>query len=269
MTPPVVMTIAGSDSGGGAGIQADLRTFAALEVFGTTAITSVTAQNSQEVRLVHTLPAEVVLAQMLAVLDDFPVTAVKTGMLADAEIIEVVAGLAEQGRLSNLVVDPVLVATSGAVLATPGAIIAYLDRLIPFAKVFTPNLLEAGVLLKTAIHTLADQRDAARQLCELTAGVVVVKGGHAVIDIDGVVDVVFDGSELYEIHRPRIATMNTHGSGCSFAAAIAAGLARGVAPIEAVEAAGAFVHRSIASSVHWHLGAGHGPLDHFGWGEES
>lgn len=265
MTPPVAMTIAGSDSGGGAGIQADLRTFAALGVFGTTAITAVTAQNSQEVRSVHTLPPEAVLAQMLAVLDDFPVTAVKTGMLADAEIIEVVAGLAEEDRLSNLVIDPVLVASSGAVLATPGAIAAYLDRLIPFAEVFTPNLLEAGVLLKTAISTLADQRDAARQLGELTAGVVVVKGGHAVV---GVVDVVFDGRELYEIHRPRIATMNTHGSGCSFAAAIAAGLARGVAPIEAVEAAGDFVHRAIASSVHWHLGAGHGPLDHFGWGEQ-
>jgi hydroxymethylpyrimidine/phosphomethylpyrimidine kinase len=194
------------------------------------------------------------------------VKAVKTGMLADGEIVEVVAELAKEGRLPNLVIDPVLVATSGAVLATPGAIAAYLARLIPFATVFTPNLLEAGVLLGATITTLAEQGDAARRLGALTSGIVVVKGGHPVNDVDGVVDVVFDGTEVRETHRSRIATRNTHGSGCSFAAGIAAGLARGVAAIEAIEEAGDFVHGAIASSIHWRLGAGHGPLDHFGWG---
>jgi len=269
VTPPVAMTIAGSDSGGGAGIQADLRTFAALGVFGTTAITAVTAQNSHEVRTIHALPPSLVVAQALAVLDDLPVAAVKTGMLPDAGIVDAVAALAGEGRLPNLVVDPVLVTSSGALLATPGAIAAYLDRLIPLANVLTPNLAEAGVLLHTQLRTLADQRDAARRLGEATPAVIVIKGGHPVADVDGVVDVVWDGQELHEIRRPRIATINTHGSGCSFAAATAALLARRADPMEAIAAAGDFVHRAIVTSAHWRLGAGHGPLDHFGWGSST
>jgi hydroxymethylpyrimidine/phosphomethylpyrimidine kinase len=268
VTPPVALTIAGSDSGGGAGIQADLRTFAALGVFGTTAITAVTAQNTYEVRAFHAMPPQLVVAQALAVLDDLPVAAVKTGMLADAGIVDAVAALASEGRLPNLVVDPVLVASSGAVLASPAAIAAYLDRLIPLAKVVTPNLAEAGVLLNTQLRTLAEQRDAARRLGEATPAVVVIKGGHPVVDVDGVVDVVWDGQHLYETYRPRIATINTHGSGCSFAAATAVFLASTGDPIEATAAAGDFVHRAIVTSADWRIGAGHGPLDHFGWGTQ-
>lgn len=265
MNPPVAMTIAGSDSGGGAGIQADLRTFAALGVFGTSVVTAVTAQNTKEVRSIHVVPAEEVTSQAEAVLDDLPVAAVKTGMLADAGIVAAVAALADRGRLPHLVVDPVLVASSGAVLASEGAIHAYLTELLPRAQVVTPNLLEAGVLVGAELATLADQREAARQLGAATGAAVVVKGGHPVRDVDEALDVVWNGRALHEIRRSRLASRNTHGSGCSFAAAVAAGLARGHELLAAVEAAGEFVHRAIADASEWQLGAGPGPLDHFGW----
>ncbi len=264
MTPPVALSIAGSDSGGGAGIQADLKTFAALKVFGTTAITAVTAQNTLEVRAVHALPPDMVAAQVRAVTDDLPVAAVKTGMLADERIVAAVADLAAEGRLPNLVVDPVLVASTGARLATAPSVEAYRTRLLPLARVVTPNLHEAGVLTDSAVRTLSDQRDAARSLGALTGGVVVVKGGHAAAGCGpDAVDVVWDGQDLYELRRPRIDTINNHGSGCTFSAAIAAGLASGSSTADAISAANAYVHDAIQSGASWKLGGGHGPLDHF------
>lgn len=263
MTPPAALSIAGSDSGGAAGIQADLRTFAALGVFGTTAITCTTAQNSTEVRSVRSLPPEFVREQVEAVLDDLPVTGAKTGLLPNEEIVREVAALAS--RLPPLVVDPVLVATSGNRLTDDATIVACRRQLFPLAAVVTPNLNEAGVLLGERLATLPEAREAARRLGEL-APVVVVKGGH----LEGTassVDVVWDGQGCWEIARPRVSTRNTHGSGCTFSAAIAAGLARGLGIVDAIERANEFVHAAIQGSTGWRLGAGAGPLDHFGWKE--
>lgn len=264
-TPLVALSIAGSDSGGGAGIQADLRSFAALRVFGTTAITAVTAQNTTGVRRVDPLPPEAVLAQVEAVLDDFGVAAVKTGMLAEASIVELVAELAAAGRLPNLVVDPVMVASSGALLASEAAVSAYRSRLLGLAMVVTPNLPEAAVLAGARGEEAADQEALARRLGEASGTTVVVKGGHAAGPRS--LDVVWHDGALHSFGRPRLATADTHGSGCSFSAAIAAGLADGRGVLEAIDAAGAFVHRAIAGGARWRLGAGPGPLDHFGWSQ--
>lgn len=266
MNPPVALTIAGSDSGGAAGIQADLKAFAAQGVFGASAITAITAQNSTEVREILLVPPAFVVAQIDAVLDDLPVAATKTGMLASAETIVALGALARAGRLPQLVVDPVLVASTGYRFLDPSAEAAYLEQLVPAATVVTPNLYEAGVLLGCTLETLDDQRAAARALTDAGARWAVVKGGHGTSDAgDDAVDVVCDGSDVVELHAPRVATANTHGSGCSFASAIAAGLARGVPPMEAIRAAKTFVHSAIVGSARWHLGAGHGPLDHFRW----
>jgi hydroxymethylpyrimidine/phosphomethylpyrimidine kinase len=266
MTPPVALTIAGSDSGGGAGIQADLKTFAALGVFGTSAVTALTAQNTIAVRATHPIAADFVVAQIEAVLDDLPVAAVKTGMLATIANVAAVADLAEAGCLPNLVVDPVMVASSGDRLLDPDAEQLYVERLFPLARVVTPNLREAGVLLGETLCTLADQREAARALAKVGTEVVVVKGGHPVRDApDEAVDVVVIGGELVELRARRLATTNNHGSGCSFASAIAAHLAMGLAPLDATRCAKDFVHAAVAGGAHWNLGAGHGPLDHLGW----
>ena len=264
MTPPVVLTIAGSDSGAGAGIQADLKTFAAFGVFGTCAITAVTAQNTAEVRGVHPLRCELVRDQIEAVLDDFDVIAVKTGMLATADIIDVVAGLAEQGRLPGLVIDPVMVSSTGTRLLDEAAERLYRTRLLPAASIFTPNLFEAGVLLDREVRTLVDERDAARELASMTDGAVVVKGGHGE---GAAVDVVCDGDDRYELVAPRVDTIHNHGSGCSFASAAAAGLALGLTVRAALEQAKDYVHRAISGAARWELGSGHGPLDHFHWEE--
>ena len=264
MNPPVALTIAGSDSGGGAGIQADLKTFAALGVFGTSAITALTAQNTVGVRGVHAVPAEFVAAQVEAVLEDLPVAATKTGMLATADIVHAVAKLAAAGRLPSLVVDPVMVASSGDRLLEPEAERLYVAELLPHAAVVTPNLVEAEVLLTGSIGTLAEQREAAVALGALGPSVVVVKGGHAVRDAaDEAVDVVWDGSTIHELRAARVDTPNNHGTGCTFASAIAAGLAKGLAVTEAVAAAKSYVQRAVTAGARWSLGAGHGPLDHF------
>jgi len=264
VTPPVALTIAGSDSGGGAGVQADLRTFAALGVLGTTAITCVTAQNTARVNAVHVLPAAFVRAQIEAVIEDITVSGAKTGVLYSEEIAREVAALAPS--LPPLVVDPVLVASTGRRLTDDGAVRAYLEVLLPAAAVATPNLLEAGVLLGEKVETLDDARQAARRLGELSP-VVVVKGGHGK-DASVSVDVVWDGQSCWEITRQRIDTINTHGAGCTFSAAIAAGLARHLPVRDAIEHANTFVYRAIQGSAGWRLGAGAGPLDHFGWKEE-
>ncbi len=266
MTPLVALTIAGSDSGGGAGIQADLKTFAALGVFGASALTALTAQNTTGVTGVHAVPAAFVVAQVDAVLADLPVATVKTGMLATAEVVEAVAGLAAAGRLPSLVVDPVMVASSGARLLEPAAEWAYAQLLLPYARVVTPNLYEAQVLLHREITTLAEQRDAAKALAQLGPAHVLVKGGHAVRDAGAeAVDVLWDGTDLVELRGPRVPGDNDHGTGCSLASAIAARLALGDDVPTAVSAAKAYVARALAGSAAWSLGAGHGPLDHFGW----
>lgn len=263
MTPPVALTIAGSDSGGGAGIQADLRTFAALGVHGTTAITCVTAQNTARVKAVQVLPAAFVREQIETVTADMTVAGAKTGLLANEEIVKEVASLAS--GLPPLVVDPVLVASTGRRLTDEATVRAYRELLLPVAAVATPNLYEAGVLLGEPVATLDEARQAARRLGDL-APVVVVKGGHGQ-DPTTSVDVVWDGKQCWEISRPRVQSVNTHGSGCTFSAAIAAGMAWGLALREAIEQASAFVHRAIQGSAGWRLGAGAGPLDHFGWKE--
>jgi hydroxymethylpyrimidine/phosphomethylpyrimidine kinase len=272
MTPKVVLTIAGSDSGGGAGIQADLRTFAALGVHGACAVTAVTAQNTAEVRSVHPLPPEVVGAQIDAVLADLAVAAVKTGMLASTGIAEVVAGRARAGQLPNLVVDPVLVASSGGRLFDTTFESAYLDLLFPVAAVVTPNLAEAEVLLGRQVGTVDEMAAAAEELAKTGAGTVVVKGGH-LAGARGVpgnsagdaVDVVWHAGTVTELRRPWVPTTNNHGTGCSFASATAAGLASGRSVTEALAAAKNFVTTALAGGAAWRLGAGHGPLDHLGW----
>ena len=264
--PPVAMTIAGSDSGGGAGIQADLKTFAALGVFGTSAICALTAQNTVGVTGVHPVPPEFVVQQIETVLADLPVAAVKTGMLATAPILRAVAALAADGRLPQLVVDPVMVASSGDRLLDADAERAYVERLLPHATVATPNLREAEVLVGRPITTLAQQREAAHELAALGTKVVVVKGGHAVTDTPGeAVDVIVADGVVTELRAPRVPTPNNHGSGCSFASAVAAGLASGMSTVDAVVAAKRFVHRAVVGGASWSLGKGHGPLDHFSW----
>ena len=263
-TPAVALTIAGSDSSGGAGIQADLKTFAALGVYGTCAITALTAQNTCGVAGIHVVPADFVVAQIEAVLDDLPVSAVKTGMLATPAIVSAVADLAAAGRLPNLVVDPVMVTSSGDRLLEPEAEALYVEALLPHAALLTPNLREAEVLLGTPIRTLAEQREAACALGALGPAIVVVKGGHPVSDrCDEAVDVVWDGTSTYDLSAPRVDTVNNHGTGCTFAAAAAGALAGGADMTQALQKAKAYVSLTLTGAASWRLGHGHGPLDHF------
>jgi len=253
---PVALTIAGSDSGGGAGIQADLKTFAALGVHGTSAITAITAQNTIGVTGILELPTSLIRQQIDAVVDDIGVQAAKTGMLSSPEIIEAVAVAIEQHRIEQLVVDPVMVAKGGAKLLRDEAVAALRERLVPLAAVLTPNLPEASVLLGRPIATLDERREAARDLIAMGARAAVVKGGHA----DGdVTDVFFDGTRLVELEGTRIATPNTHGSGCAFSAAITAFLARGADPLDAVREAKVCITGAIAGALE--IGHGHGPVN--------
>ena len=263
MTPPVALTIAGSDSGGGAGIQADLKTFAALGVFGTSAITAVTAQNTKGVLGFVPLAAGFVDEQIGAVLDDLPVAACKTGMLANTDIVAAITERAAAGQLPNLVVDPVLVAASGDPLSLGGVPEAY-PKLFAHARVITPNLREAALLLGRELSTVDDMVAAAEELAGTGASCVVVKGGH-LPGAKEAVDVVWrDGSVDY-LRAPWIDTTNVHGTGCTFASAIAAGLARGDTLDEALRRAKQYVTKSLATAAGWRLGGGHGPLNHFHW----
>lgn len=265
VNPPVALTIAGSDSSGGAGIQADLATFAAHGIHGTSAITAVTAQNTEGVHGVSRLPVELVAAQIDAVTGDLGVDAVKTGMLGSAEVIELVTETARRGALPNLVVDPVLVATSGDRLLDRGAERSYLD-LLRQALVITPNLWEAGVLLGRELAGLDDIRRAATRLSELCPGHVVVTGGHLA---GAATDAVIHGGDMRELPAERIATSNNHGSGCTFASAVAAHLARGEDVDGALEGAKQFVRRQLELSAAWCLGRGSGPIAHVCPGDES
>ena len=256
---PTALTIAGSDSGGGAGIQADLKTFAAHGVYGTSAIAAVTAQNTIGVSGVHVLPDDFVTAQIEAVVADLGCDAVKTGMLANSTIVEAVAAAVESLELPNLVVDPVMVAKSGDHLLDDEAVHALRWTLVRLARVVTPNIPEAEVLARMSIGSLADMREAASRIAALKPAAVVIKGGH--LAGPEVVDLLFEKGEFTEFIGPRIEGRNTHGTGCTFAAAIAAHLAKGAALGDAVAASKAYVEGAMRNGVP--LGKGHRPLNHF------
>lgn len=261
-TPPVALTIAGSDSGGGAGIAADLKTFAAHRVMGTLAITAVTAQNTLGVQGVETITAEMVAAQIDSVVADLRPVAAKTGMLATPEIVKAVTTKAHDGTLPPLVVDPVLVASSGDRLFEGGAVQDAYLALVRVATVVTPNLPEASLLVGRQLDTLESMEAAARELQALGPELVVVKGGH--LPGSEAVDVAFDGRAVTFLRAPWVTTRNNHGTGCSFSAAVAANLALGFEPLPAAQRAKEYVHRAIELASGWELGGGHGPIDHLG-----
>lgn len=265
-TPTAALTIAGVDSAGGAGVHADLRAFAAMGVHGATVVAALTAQSTERIHGVHLVPVDFVSAQLDAVLGDLDVRAVKTGFLASPATVDVVADAAEAGRLGNLVVDPVLVGSDGRPLFGPEVQEAYLRRLLPRARVVTPNRVEAGLLVGRSLPTVADMEAAARELLQLGVDAVVVKGGDAEDEGDRSIDVLATAGGAERLDLPRVPTVNDHGSGCSFAAATAARLALGDDVEDAVRAAKAFVHRGLLGARSWRLGAGHGPIDAFGWG---
>lgn len=258
MTVVRAMTIAGSDSGGGAGIQADLKTFAVLGVFGTSAITALTAQNTTGVTGVVEIAPEFVVQQIDAIMADIGADAAKTGMLANAGIIEAVAASVQRWSLARLVVDPVMIAKSGAPLLRPDAIHALRTVLLPAAMVVTPNLHEAGALVGRPVRTQAEMREAARAIWAMGPRYVVVKGGH-LDDTDRAVDLLFDGEAFQEFSAPRAAARHTHGTGCVFSAAIAAELAKGRTVPEAVGRARAVITAGIAAGLP--IGRGVGPVD--------
>ena len=259
-TPRKVLTIAGSDSGGGAGIQADLKTFAALGAYGMSAVTAITAQNTLGVTAVQEVSLDVIEAQIDAVVGDIGVDAVKTGMLSSPEIVRLVASKAEQHGFDRLIVDPVMVAATGARLLRESAVEAVRRDLIPTATVVTPNTFEAEVLTGLTVTTEAQMREAARAIHGLGPRYVVVKGGH-VQGSEQSTDLLFDGRDFTEYPARRIETTSTHGTGCTFASAIAAGLARGRDVPDAVGVAKEYVTRAIAKA--FPAGQGKGPLNHF------
>jgi hydroxymethylpyrimidine/phosphomethylpyrimidine kinase len=256
MTIPRVLIVAGSDSGGGAGIQADLKTVSALGAFGMTAITALTAQNTTGVFGVLEIDPKFVVLQIDACISDIGCDAVKTGMLSSTEIIATVADVISRRKLAPLVVDPVMIAKSGVPLLKPEAVEALKAKLLPLATVVTPNLHEAGALTGREIKTLAQMKDAARAIHELGPKNVVVKGGH----LEGVAaDILYDGREFFEFRGERINTKNTHGTGCIFASAIAANLARKKNVLESVTAAKAFITAAIINNLA--IGKGYGPAN--------
>lgn len=259
---PIAVTIAGSDSGGGAGIQADLKTFAALGVYGASVIATLTAQNTRAVTAIHDVPAEFISAQLDAVFDDLDVGAVKIGMLSQtATIVAVADGLARHSGC-NVVLDPVMIASSGARLIAADAIAALRELLIPQALLITPNLPEAAALLDTPIaDSEAQMRDQARALLQLGPHAVLIKGGHA--ESAESVDLLVTADGVERLAVARITTKNNHGTGCTLSSAIAAGLAKGLPLAAAVREAKAYVTAAIAAADQLAVGHGHGPLHHF------
>jgi hydroxymethylpyrimidine/phosphomethylpyrimidine kinase len=262
MSAPVALTIAGSDSSGGAGIQADLKSFAALGVYGASVITALTAQNTKSVTGIHAIPPDFVAAQMDAVFSDLAVGAVKIGMLASAEIVAVVAAGLERWRASKIVLDPVMVATSGDRLLQPKAIDTLLRVLLPHALIVTPNLPEAATLLdRPTARDETEMRDQAERLRALGPKAVLIKGGHRPGSES--VDLLVDETRVIRYAAARIATKNAHGTGCTLSSAIAAGLAKGRDLPDAVREAKDYVTAAIAAADRLHIGSGHGPVHHF------
>lgn len=258
---PRLLTIAGSDSGGGAGIQADLKTFSALGCFGMSAITALTAQNTTGVRAIHGVPPDMLTAQIDAVVEDIGVDAVKIGMLHSPEIVQAVADAIDRHALPHVVLDPVMVATSGAVLIDSPAIASLVRELFGRAVLVTPNLDEASLLVGRALTSEADMQAAAHELLAKGARAVLIKGGHLTGDV--VSDLLqAAGVAPYWMRAPRIATANTHGTGCTLSSAIAAHLALGYSLVDAVEAARAYVRGALAAGASVKTGQGGGPLNH-------
>ncbi|MFI5266341.1 MAG: bifunctional hydroxymethylpyrimidine kinase/phosphomethylpyrimidine kinase [Chloroflexota bacterium] len=258
LPPAKALTIAGSDSGGGAGIQADLKTFAALGVYGGSVITAITAQNTRGVFAVQEIETDVIGKQIDAVMDDIGAGAAKTGMLSSATIIEVVAERIRKHRIEKLVVDPVMVAKSGDTLLRPEAVSALRELLLPLALVVTPNIPEAEVLASNDLETDEQLRDAAKAIHAMGPKAVVIKGGHRSGDAD---DLLYDGHEFHTLHAERVDTPHTHGTGCTFSAAIAASLAKGLAVPEAVAEAKRYL--TVAIQQAYAIGGGHSPVHHF------
>ncbi|WML26951.1 bifunctional hydroxymethylpyrimidine kinase/phosphomethylpyrimidine kinase [Neobacillus sp. OS1-33] len=256
------LTIAGSDSGGGAGIQADLKTFQELEVFGMSALTAVTAQNTLGVHAVYPMSAEAVRKQIEAIGEDIGADAIKTGMLFNAEIIEAVANQLTFYGWENVVVDPVMIAKGGASLLQMEAISALKKYLLPRSKVITPNIPEAEVLTGMVIQSTADKREAAKRLYDLGVKNVVIKGGHDENESEST-DVLFDGKEFFTFTSQRIETKNTHGTGCTFSAVVTAELAKGATVYEAVLKAKDFIQAAIEDQLE--IGQGHGPTNHWAY----
>jgi hydroxymethylpyrimidine/phosphomethylpyrimidine kinase len=262
MSVPIAVSIAGSDSGGGAGIQADLKTFSALGVYGASVIAALTAQNSKGVSAIHDVPAEFVTAQIDAVFSDLNVGAVKIGMLANAAVIKVVVGGLDRWHQQNVVLDPVMVATSGDALLQPKAIEELRRALIPKARVITPNLLEAAALLDGPLATNeVEMRVQAERLLTLGAKAVLIKGGHAQGPESA--DLLVDATRMIRFAAARVATDHTHGTGCTLSSAIAAGLAKGRELADAVRAAKDYVTAAIVAAERLDIGSGRGPVHHF------
>ncbi len=258
---PRLLTIAGSDSGGGAGIQADLKTFAALGCYGMTAITAITAQNTVGVRAIHGIPAEMLKAQIEAVVEDIGVDAVKIGMLHSPEIVQVVAWAIDHFKLPHVVLDPVMLATSGDTLVGQETVQVLVRELFPRATVVTPNLDEAALLLKRNINRVEELDAAAQDLLALGANAALLKGGH--LAGSEVVDVLAQpGQPHTRLQSARIASRNVHGTGCTLSSAIAAHLALGYPLDAAVKLARAYILQAIAAGAAVHTGGGHGPLNH-------
>lgn len=262
MSIPIALTIAGSDSSGGAGIQADLKTFATLGVYGASAITALTAQNTKGVTGIHDVPADFIAAQIDAVFDDLDVQAVKIGMVARREAIEAIVAALDRWSPKHVVVDPVMVATSGDRLLSPDAIDALRMKLFPRASLITPNLPEAAALLNEAVaKSEADIEGQGRRLLAMGCPAVLIKGGHG--HGPESIDYLIGGNSVIRLAAPRVATSNTHGTGCSLSSAIAAGLAKGQGLEAAVRDAKAYVSAAIAAADRLKVGHGHGPIHHF------
>ncbi|UCE06071.1 MAG: bifunctional hydroxymethylpyrimidine kinase/phosphomethylpyrimidine kinase [bacterium] len=253
------LTIAGSDSGGGAGIQADLKTFTAFGVFGMSAITALTAQNTIGVQGIFEVSSEFVIEQIKSIMSDMGTDAAKTGMLANETIVMAVADAIEKFKIPNVVIDPVMIAKSGDALLSKNARETIKERLIPLATVVTPNIFEAQAMLNTKIQTVDDMKNAASELKKTGCIWIVLKGGH--LHEGNAIDVAFDGNEFHLLKSPRFETKNTHGTGCTFSSAIAAGLAKGYQPLKAIQRAKEFITEAIRQSVS--IGQGHGPTNHF------
>ncbi|MDR6226535.1 bifunctional hydroxymethylpyrimidine kinase/phosphomethylpyrimidine kinase [Desmospora profundinema] len=261
MSTPRALTIAGSDSGGGAGIQADLKTFQERDVFGMSAVTAITAQNTQEVTGIYECSEEAVTRQIEAVASDIGIDAAKTGMIASITIMKAVAQQVEKHRIHPLVIDPVMVAKSGDSLLEKEARQALKRILLPLAHLITPNLPEAEVLTGKMLDTDEKRRDAARHIVDMGADAVIIKGGH--VTGDSADDLLFDGESFHVFSAPRLNTRHTHGTGCTFSAAITAELAKGRELLKAIQIAKAYITEAIRHPLN--LGRGHGPTNHFAY----